>query len=270
MGFSRAKADLAGTRFSDLRWVAETGSTNDDVQAAMTSPDPARSGELVIVADHQRAGRGRLGRTWEAPRGASLLMTVGTHETIAPASRGLLLAVMSNAARQAVREVTGVDVLLKWPNDLVVRAEQGSGKQGSGKHGSGAQGSGSHQDLKVAGVLAESFGLADGSTAYAVGIGINCNWGELPGSLRSIAASLDGLSGRAVDREELAVETVLGFESRLGTLGDRPGDIVEESRHASATLGCEVVAHISGSEVRGRAVDLDSDGALLVDTGGPD
>ena len=68
-----ARSALVGTRFADVRWVAETGSTNADAL------ELARQGEaegVVLVADHQTAGRGRLGRTWQAPPGASLLCTV--------------------------------------------------------------------------------------------------------------------------------------------------------------------------------------------------
>ncbi len=252
MGFTRAKADLESSRFSDLRWVAETDSTNDDVQAAMTSAGAGSATDLVIVADHQRRGRGRLGRSWEAPTGASLLMTVGTSATIPPDRRGLLLAAMSTAAAAATAAVTGVELLVKWPNDLVVR-----------DRGGGA-------DRKVAGVLAESFGLPSGGTGYAVGIGINCNWVRLPDSLVGVAESLDVLSGAPVDREALAAATVLGFETRLDSLAGGGAEVLAEARSRSATIGQTVVAHTDGSEVRGTAVDLDSDGALLVETGAGD
>jgi hypothetical protein len=68
-----ARAALVGTRFADVRWVAETGSTNADAL------ELARAGEaegIVLVADHQTAGRGRLGRSWQAPPGGSLLCTI--------------------------------------------------------------------------------------------------------------------------------------------------------------------------------------------------
>src|SRR5690606_14739786 len=75
VSFDRAKAAMAGTRFGDLRWVAETGSTNADVRN--TIAERRGSGPpLVLVADHQTAGRGRLQRSWEAPPGASVLMTI--------------------------------------------------------------------------------------------------------------------------------------------------------------------------------------------------
>jgi hypothetical protein len=67
------QTSLAGTRFRRVRWVAETGSTNTDAMGLAHDGEPEGQ---VVVADHQRAGRGRLGRTWEAPPGASLLVSV--------------------------------------------------------------------------------------------------------------------------------------------------------------------------------------------------
>ena len=101
---------------------------------------------LVAVADHQTAGRGRLGRVWEAPAGANLLMTVLLRPST-PESH-LAVAAVALAGRDAASSVAGVDAGLKWPNDLVV------------------------DDRKLAGVLAET----DGAGAVAVGIGLNVAW----------------------------------------------------------------------------------------------
>ena len=70
---ARARAELAGSRFADVRWVGSTGSTNTDAMALARDGEPEG---IVLVADHQAAGRGRLGRTWQAPPGASLLVSV--------------------------------------------------------------------------------------------------------------------------------------------------------------------------------------------------
>ena len=127
-----AAARLAGTRFADVRWVDETGSTNADVLGL------ARDGEaegIVVVADHQTAGRGRLGRTWTAAPGTSLLTTVLLRPPAAVANATTMAVAV--ALTEAVAEVTGVDVRIKWPNDLV------------------SPGDGTEVDHKVAGILAE-------------------------------------------------------------------------------------------------------------------
>ena len=111
-------AALAGTRFADVRWVGETGSTNTDALAL--ARDGAPEG-VVLVADHQTAGRGRLGRTWEAPPGASLLVSVLLRPPAAVADAVTMAAGVAMA--EAVAEVAGVDARLKWPNDLVVAVD---------------------------------------------------------------------------------------------------------------------------------------------------
>src|SRR5688500_2711884 len=134
---------LAGTRFRRVRWVAETGSTNTDAMGLAHDGEPEGQ---VVVADHQRAGRGRLGRTWTAPPGASLLVSVLLRPP-APVVGAVAMAV-GLAMAEAVEELTGVEARLKWPNDLVVPVP-GPGLDGSGPDRSGP-------DRKLAGILAEA------------------------------------------------------------------------------------------------------------------
>ena len=261
MSFTRAKAALSRSRFADLRWVPETGSTNADGLAALAAAVAGRPGEvidLVVVADHQSAGRGRLGRVWESPGNASLLMTVGTTRHVPDFARGLLLTALSLAAIEACSAVAGFTPRLKWPNDLVA---VGIGDDGG--------------DRKVAGVLAEALPLANGQVGAAVGIGVNCNWGSIPDELAGIATSLDLLTGAAIDREDLAVATVEGFSRRLDLLATDAGRaaVVMEATQHSATLGRDVRVEFTGlsaetAMVEGLALELDPDGALVVETEG--
>jgi BirA family biotin operon repressor/biotin-[acetyl-CoA-carboxylase] ligase len=256
MSFSRAKAALAGTRFADLRWVAETGSTNADVLGLLADAVESRPGDrvdLVLVADHQTAGRGRLDRQWDAPPGVSLLMTIGTTRPMEDERRGLVLTAMALAGVEACESIAGFVAKLKWPNDLMA---VGVGDDGG--------------DRKIGGVLAEATPLSDGQVGLAVGIGLNCNWGSIHQGLSGIATSLDLLVGREVDREELATGIIDGLVRRLELLDspDGVGPIVAEARHHSATIGRDIVVHLPAGELEGRAVDLADDGALLVETGG--
>src|SRR3954451_24780887 len=129
----RARARLAGTRFADVRWVEETGSTNADALAL--ARDGAPEG-IVVVADHQTAARGRQGRTWPAPPGASLLTTILLRPPAAVA--GLVTMVVALAASDAVADVARFAPRLKWPNALVW------------------PGDGTAPDRKLAGILAEA------------------------------------------------------------------------------------------------------------------
>src|SRR3546814_9247630 len=128
-----ARTELAGTRFANVRWGDETGSTNADLM------ERARQGDAegaVLVADHQSAGRGRAGRVWTAPPGAGLLMSI----LLRPPAEVMDSCTMAVAvsASEAIEEVAGFAPRLKWPNDLVW------------------PGDGSGVDRKLAGILAEA------------------------------------------------------------------------------------------------------------------
>ncbi len=242
MDADRAKADLVGRRFGELSWVERTGSTNTDLLAAARAGAP----EQVLVADEQTAGRGRLGRTWSAPPGASLLCSVLVREPRPVVEGALITIALGLAARTAVARTAGVDLGLKWPNDLVA---VGAGSDGG--------------DRKVAGMLAESVVEGDRLVAVVAGIGINVDWpDELPADLAGIATSLRHLTGRAPDRAELLVELLVDLEDRLAASAV---DLLAAYRAASATIGRSVRVEDSSGAWSGRAVGVDEHGALEVE-----
>ncbi|MFP5256760.1 MAG: biotin--[acetyl-CoA-carboxylase] ligase [Acidimicrobiia bacterium] len=257
----RARSALPGTsgaRFADVRWVAETGSTNADAM------ELARQGEpegVVVVADHQTAGRGRAGRTWSAPPGASLLASVLLRPPAAVAEA--CSTAVGVAAAEAVEEVCGFAPRLKWPNDLVW------------------PGDGSAADRKLAGLLAEADWPVGSSAAtgprrpppeervvVVVGIGINVRLpDELPDELADVAVACNHVTGREADREDLLVALLqhLGpwYERLLA--GDR-SSLVAAWRRRSATLGRRVRIELGPEDVVGTAVDLTQEGHLVVET----
>lgn len=240
MGGRHASFVVTGTRFS-VRWVAETGSTNTDLLAEARAGAPDG---LVLVADHQTAGRGRLDRRWEAPPDAALLGSVLLRPELAPAALHLVTAAVALAAREAVGTLTGVATSLKWPNDLVVPAAG---------------------DRKLAGVLAESIVEGDAITAVVVGIGLNVRWGDaLVGELAEIATSLDRCGARVPERRELLEVLLAGLEQRLSML-DTP-DLVAEYRAACGTIGRRVRVTLGDEVVEGLARTVTDDGALAVHT----
>jgi BirA family biotin operon repressor/biotin-[acetyl-CoA-carboxylase] ligase len=146
--------DLAGATgglWREIRVVAQTGSTNADLLAA------ARAGEaegLVLVAEAQTAGRGRLGRRWQSPPGTALTFSVLLRPAGVPAaSLGWLPLLAGVAVASAVTEVTAVETRLKWPNDLLVGP------------------------AKLGGILAEGW---DGAIVVGAGINVSQQRGELP------------------------------------------------------------------------------------------
>ena len=236
-----AKTALAGSRFSDVRWIEETGSTNADLLAL--ARDGAPEG-VVLVANHQTAGRGRSGRTWTAPPNASLLLSVLVRPV--PRLAGLSTMAMGLAAADAVESTAQFRPRLKWPNDLVWPGD-----------GSGA-------DRKLAGILAEAHWPSAGDAAVVIGIGLNVNWpADLPDDLAEIATAINHIAGHDVDRELLLVDLLLHFDRRYAELGS--GALLEEWRASSATLGRRVRVDLGAEQIEGVAEDVTADGHLLVD-----
>jgi BirA family biotin operon repressor/biotin-[acetyl-CoA-carboxylase] ligase len=155
-------------RFGDVRWLEETDSTNTRLL------EEARAGApegRVLAADHQTAGRGRMGRRWEAPPGSALLVSVLVRPAL-PLGRAHLVTMAAGlAASDACEALAGVRPGLKWPNDLVV------------------------DDAKLAGLLAESVVEGDALRALVVGMGLNVTAAPAEG-----ATCLAGAAGRTVER----------------------------------------------------------------------
>jgi BirA family transcriptional regulator, biotin operon repressor / biotin---[acetyl-CoA-carboxylase] ligase len=256
----RARAALAGSRFADVRWVASTGSTNADVLAL--ARDGTAEG-LVVVADHQTAGRGRYDRTWVAPPGGSLLLSV----LLRPPSRVASATTMATAVAmaEAIEEEIGVSPGLKWPNDLVVA-------------GDGAE-------RKLAGILAEADWPASATMSagwrepsaheravIVVGLGLNVSWPEDDEAIRDVAhtaVALSWLTSETIDRVDLLVAFLRRLDRSYGQLvSGGPRSVMGEWRRRSATLGRRVRVVLGADDVEGRAVDVTREGHLVVEIPG--
>jgi BirA family biotin operon repressor/biotin-[acetyl-CoA-carboxylase] ligase len=271
----RARAALVGTRFADVRWVASTASTNADAMAL--ARDGAPEG-IVVVADHQSAGRGRRSRSWVAPAGGSLLLSVLLRPPAGVAGAATMATAVAMA--EAVEQVAGVIAGLKWPNDLVV--DGGSGAPGGHAPGSHA---GGDRDRKLGGILAEADWPA-GSTisggyrapalhdraVVVVGVGINVSWpraAALDDELADVADTATALNwvGPDVDRVDLLVAFLRRLDARYGALvRSGPAELLVEWRRRSATLGRRVRVDLGAHDVEGTAVDVTDDGHLVVET----
>ncbi len=227
-------ARLAGTRFGPVRWFSTIDSTNRYAADAA-----ARGGAdgLVIVADEQDAGRGRLGRRWDAPAGASLLVSVVV-ALDAAGQPALATPAAALAAADAVRSLAGIDARVKWPNDLVV------------------------DDRKLAGVLAEVVG----GTTVVVGMGLNVVWDRFPAELAEVATACNLLSTARVDRADLLVAWLTRYDALLDQLVTPAGRTALRDSVAarSATLGRTVRVEFADRELTGVASALLDDGTLEV------
>ncbi len=216
-----------------VEFVAETGSTNDDLVAA--ARDGAPSG-TVLVTDHQTAGRGRLGRKWDAPPGASLLVSVLVRPSAAAALRlQSATQAVGLSAQAACVDVAGFRPDIKWPNDLLVGSR------------------------KLAGVLSEAL-----AGAVVMGMGLNVAWPPEPTEL---AISASSAAGRPIGRDDVLASYLEHLGVRLVQWEQEPDALHADYRAALATLGLAVRVELASGTIEGIAVDVAPDGQLVVVSG---
>ena len=228
---------------SRIVWHAETGSTNADAAALAETGAPEG---VVVLADLQTAGRGRLGRSWSSPPGAGIYASVLLRPESAVAR--LLSIAAGVAIAEAIEEVTGLNPTVKWPNDVYL------------------DGGGGHAARKVAGILTES-GMTRGETWVVVGFGINVLPAALPPQLTR-ATSLETELGRPVDRGELLAGCLVRLAERYRDLqAGRCGAVLDACRlRAASTFGRRVEWNDNGRALTGTVADIDDEGGLVVET----
>lgn len=222
--------------------VSKTGSTNADL-AALARSGAAEPG-TVLLTDYQSQGRGRLDRSWSAPPGASLAMSLLVAPDDVPASRwGWLPLLAGMATSEAIRRATDVSATLKWPNDVLVA------------------------DRKLAGILAETTRLPTGR-ACVIGIGINTDLSE--DELPALSATSLVQAGATTRNKTTIAATVLqAFALLYDTwLADRDDTALARSYVTRcATVGRQVKVVLGDQDaVFGRAEAVDADGRLVVHT----
>lgn len=231
-----------GSLWRALDVVSSTGSTNADLLALARAGNGAPEG-VVLAAEEQTAGRGRMGRSWVSPARAALTFSLLLKPApVPPARRGWLPLLAGVAVAAAVRTVAAVDARLKWPNDVLVG------------------------EAKLSGILAEAFG-----DAVIVGVGINVS--AAPDELPQKAlppTSLGALGAASLAREPLLTGILAEFERwylawrEAGGDPDRCGLRAEYTR-LSATIGRRLQVELPGGQLlSGLAVGVDEDGRLVV------
>lgn len=215
----------------------------DSTQALAHQAAQAGAAEgLVVLADEQRAGKGRLGRRWLAPFGASLLLSILLRPHLPVAQAGRLTMCAGLGAAEAVETLTGLAVQLKWPNDLYL----------AGK--------------KLAGLLTET-SLDGGQLVYAVvGLGLNVNvLFAADDELAATATSLAMVLGREVDRVALLEAVLQRIEARYQDLrhGTSPAPAWEARLLG---MGESVQVTLTQGVMTGTAAGVTPDGALLLQT----
>jgi BirA family biotin operon repressor/biotin-[acetyl-CoA-carboxylase] ligase len=255
----RERLLVPGGPLARLDVVDRTGSTNGDLAAALVRESTELPDRTLLVAELQDAGRGRAGRHWEAPARSSLAVSflLRPGPTVPVPTFGWLPLLAGLAAVTTLRAVTGADVRLKWPNDVVVASPDAVELPGW------------DTDRKVGGILSELVTTSTGPAAL-LGIGINVSQrrDELP--VESAASLLTADLGE-VDREALLVALVTAVVAVDLRWRDAHGDAVaaglaDECAAVCGTLGRKVHVDLPGGAViEGQALALGPDGSLVLE-----
>jgi BirA family biotin operon repressor/biotin-[acetyl-CoA-carboxylase] ligase len=234
---------IAGLRsdfWKEIICYESVDSTNELALAlALTFPEAG----AVVIADSQTKGRGRLGRTWISPPGCNIYMSALLAPAIALRDAALLTVASTLACAGGLRNKTGLDVKIKWPNDLMV----------DGK--------------KVGGILTEVRSLNDKIKYAAIGIGVNVNARaeDFPAALRSSVTSVADETGRCFSRSEVISELLNNLElwyRKLLYSGRFP--LLEAWRKISSTIGKGVRVTLYSEVLSGFAEDIDDSGMLIL------
>lgn len=213
----------------------EVSSTNDRAKELLERPD---ADGLAVLALRQTKGRGRLGRSWFSPDDKGLYLSIIIKRSFSGNTPMLLCPAASLAAALAVEKMSGPDVYIKWPNDLIVNGK------------------------KAGGILIEQIG-----GAYIAGIGINLNTDPsgFPEDIKGKATSLMAESGTIWDRNVFTREYFALFEQLLSKIsGGAGGDVLEKIKARSFTIGKIVDVRDGCRSFHGEAVGFEGDGSLLL------
>lgn len=222
----------------DIQVFQQTSSTND--VAEKLARDGVAEG-VVIFAETQTKGRGRLGRKWLSPTGQGLWFSVLLRPGMPTGSITQLTIAAATAVARAIRLETGLTPQIKWPNDILLRGK------------------------KVVGILTELSAEVDRVRYVIIGIGVDVNVTDFPAELREVATSLSAEAGKKILRAEIATAILRELDADYARLarGEFPA-LAEEWERQCITLGRRVVIHIGDRTLTGRAESLDTDGALLL------
>ncbi len=193
----------------------------------------------IVCAEAQNKGRGRLGRAWSSPKGKGIYCSFILRPQLPPGQLAQLTLTAAVALAEGLYNAGGIELSIKWPNDILAGGR------------------------KLAGILTELRAETDQVDFVVVGIGINVN---TPASqLVEGAASLRTAAGRAFNRVAVLQEILRSFETWYAVLGQgRFDQVIEAWKARSSTLKRRVRVTDPNGMVEGMAIDLDTDGGLLV------
>lgn len=230
------RTDFIGKEIHHYRKVSSTQEAAKGLAA-----EGAKEG-TVVIAETQTRGKGRRGREWHSPAGG-VYMSVIPRPQINPARTPLLTLLAGVAVAKVLRRIYNLKAELKWPNDVMIN------------------------DKKICGILTEMTAETEAVNYCIVGIGINANiqLAHFPPEIRASTTSLRKKLSGHVSRVELVRDLLWEIEQLYTVFKERgPAPILEEWKSLTNTLGAWVQITGQTEVVKGRAVDLDQDGALNI------
>jgi BirA family biotin operon repressor/biotin-[acetyl-CoA-carboxylase] ligase len=240
--FAHIEAELSRTIFAGkLKFSPVTGSTNTDALAA------ARIGAAhgaVFFADEQTAGRGRGDHKWHSQAGEGLYVSVVMRPGLSVGRIPLIPLAAGLAAAEAVRSVVGIEIDLRWPNDLLIESR------------------------KVGGILVESKTEAARLAFVVIGIGINVHQRHFDPAHSTPATSLDVAAGRRISRQTLLIALLKSLEHEMVHLSkaETANGLLRRIEQASTWLKGRLVTVHGPQECAGVTAGLDAQGFLQVQT----
>ncbi|MFZ0449205.1 MAG: biotin--[acetyl-CoA-carboxylase] ligase [Desulfatiglandaceae bacterium] len=195
----------------------------------------------LVVAEKQTGGRGRRGRYWFSPRKAGIYASLILRPKLPPNEAPKITLLTGVTVAEAFMALTPLKPAIKWPNDILVNGR------------------------KICGILTESSMEMDAIHHVVVGVGINVNTRKFPDELKEIGTSVYLETGRTFDRVALLKEFLRRFEEHYRNfLSSGFGSVEKRWRELAVVLGKEVTVRMIDATCRGRAVELDRDGALII------
>ncbi len=186
----------------------------------------------IVVAKKQTQGKGRTGKQWISNTN-SIAVTISVNPDITPTQLTAIPLIFGVAVCNTIKEVSGLDAKIKWPNDIV------------------------YNKKKLCGILCEAK-----QNSVVCGAGINVNDTEFPEEIKNIATSLKAETNTTFDRNEIIYKVANNFNKLISNGYTVPKEFAD----LCVNIGKDIIATVNGEEIKGRCKGIDETGALIVTT----
>lgn len=223
----------------DAVFFEEIDSTNEEAKRCAIN---GKEEGFLVFSDSQSSGKGRLGRIWKSEKGVAVYFSFILKPDIMPYEAPLLTLVSGIGVMRGLKKITGLDIKIKWPNDIILNGK------------------------KIVGILTEMSAEIEQIKYIVVGIGININNQEFDDEISYKATSLALEAGRKFNRAELLVTCLKEIEVCYKLFRESGFSVLrEEYKESCANIGCDVKVIIKNDEIVGKAVDISDKGEIIIE-----